>query len=194
MGKKHRKRNARPGARAGNTGTAKVTKARKSAKSRNAAKWLKTALIVIILLAAVSTGIVYGARTGKFRNQNDELSESGVNFPAFVRQATTPNARRGYLYAVNHSDELKQIPCFCGCGKHAGHKSVHDCFIKWDDPARKNTLFDEHGANCKMCIDIVLEAVDGLTDGKTLQQVRNAIEEQWQDDRDSMTPTPPIVA
>jgi len=43
-------------------------------------------------------------------------------------------------------------------------------------------------------VDIVLDAVDELKDGKSLQEVRNDIEDQWNDDRDSMTPTPEIKA
>ncbi|MBK5225396.1 MAG: hypothetical protein JJD96_02320 [Thermoleophilia bacterium] len=125
---------------------------------------------------------------------NADSDSDGIILPDFVKSSMTTNARKGYVYAAKYSDEMSQIPCFCGCGKHSGHKSVHDCFIAQDDPEKKNPLFDEHGANCKMCVDIVIDTVDGLNDGKSLKDVRNDIEDHWKDDRDSMTPTPPIQA
>jgi hypothetical protein len=34
-----------------------------------------------------------------------------------------------YRYAVEHGDELRYIPCFCGCYRF-GHKSNRDCYVK----------------------------------------------------------------
>jgi Protein of unknown function with PCYCGC motif len=41
----------------------------------------------------------------------------------------TPDTRRLYQYAVEQGDELKYIPCTCGCAR-LGHKSNRDCYIK----------------------------------------------------------------
>ncbi len=41
----------------------------------------------------------------------------------------TPGVRRLYQYAVEHGDELRYIPCFCGCYRF-GHRSNLDCYIK----------------------------------------------------------------
>jgi uncharacterized protein with PCYCGC motif len=36
---------------------------------------------------------------------------------------------RLYRYAVDHREELRYIPCTCGCAD-AGHKSNGDCYVK----------------------------------------------------------------
>ena len=43
--------------------------------------------------------------------------------------ATTPELRPLYQYAIEHGDELRFIPCTCGCAR-VGHKSNRDCYIK----------------------------------------------------------------
>jgi hypothetical protein len=40
-----------------------------------------------------------------------------------------PQVHDLYAYAVEHGDELRYIPCFCGCAR-LGHKSNRDCYIK----------------------------------------------------------------
>lgn len=43
--------------------------------------------------------------------------------------AKTADIRRLYQYAVERGDELKYMPCFCGC-VNFGHVSNRDCYIK----------------------------------------------------------------
>lgn len=158
----------------------------------------KPAGLAVIVAAGLIVGLAITLGLSQFSGSpRDELKRS-VNsggfdsFPGYVTNSPTPNAEQGYRLAVQYTEELDQIPCFCGCGQGAGHKSVRYCFIEQDDPKKVNILFDRHGAGCKVCVDIVLEAVAGLEAGKSLKEVRAGIEERWQEDRDSMTPTPPI--
>ncbi len=56
----------------------------------------------------------------------------------------TPDIRRLYQYAVDHGDELRYIPCTCGCAQF-GHSSNRDCYIK--SVNRDGTLtFTSHAA------------------------------------------------
>lgn len=49
-----------------------------------------------------------------------------------------------YRYAVEHGDELRYVPCFCGCYRF-GHTSNRDCYIKAAN--RNGTLtFTSHAA------------------------------------------------
>lgn len=43
--------------------------------------------------------------------------------------ASSADLQRLYRYAAEHGDELRYIPCFCGCYRF-GHKSNHDCYVK----------------------------------------------------------------
>ena len=50
----------------------------------------------------------------------------GGQWPEF---AGTGEIQRLYRYALEHGDELRYIPCFCGCGRF-GHTNNQDCYIK----------------------------------------------------------------
>jgi hypothetical protein len=63
--------------------------------------------------------------------------------PAWV-QAGGPKAHRAYTQAVAYRDELRYIPCYCGC-ENVGHVSVADCYI--DGVAADGTIaYDPHAA------------------------------------------------
>jgi len=47
--------------------------------------------------------------------------------------ADTPDIRRLYRYAVDHGDDLRYMPCFCGCYRF-GHRSNRDCYVKAFNP------------------------------------------------------------
>lgn len=58
--------------------------------------------------------------------------------------ADTPEVRRLYRYALEHTEELKYMPCMCGCGRF-GHTSNVDCYIKTVHPDGSRT-FTSHAA------------------------------------------------
>ena len=63
--------------------------------------------------------------------------------PAFARSRTQDNTDL-YRYAVEHGEELKYIPCYCGCG-NIGHTSNRACYIKREYPDGRKT-FTSHAA------------------------------------------------
>lgn len=177
-----------------------MSKKKKKSRSRHTAKadtshrspvrWVLPGIVIAIVIAGLSAGLFIGLRG------SDESEAAGYHgpYPGFVTSSTTPNAKKGYKLAVDYMTQLDMIPCFCGCGQHSGHKSVRNCFIKPGSPQGANVQFDQHGAGCKMCVDIVLEAADRLQNGDSLKDVRALIEDEWKDDLDTMTPTPPVEA
>lgn len=48
-------------------------------------------------------------------------------WPEFV--ADTSDVQRLYRYAVEHGDDLRYIPCYCGC-VDVGHRGNRDCYVK----------------------------------------------------------------
>lgn len=58
---------------------------------------------------------------------NGDLSK--VVWPAFVTDAG-PEVKRLYEFQVTHGEVMRYMPCFCGCGRGAGHRSNRDCYIK----------------------------------------------------------------
>jgi hypothetical protein len=61
----------------------------------------------------------------------DEIGDQVQRLPRgqLPQFAGTGDVQRLYRYAVEHADELRYMPCFCGCGRF-GHRSNHDCYVK----------------------------------------------------------------
>jgi Protein of unknown function with PCYCGC motif len=58
---------------------------------------------------------------------NGDLAK--VVWPAYVLNAP-PEVKELYEFQVTHGDLMRWMPCFCGCGKTAGHRSNRDCYIR----------------------------------------------------------------
>jgi hypothetical protein len=37
--------------------------------------------------------------------------------------------RRLYEFQITHGELMRYMPCFCGCGQNAGHRSNRDCYV-----------------------------------------------------------------
>ena len=72
----------------------------------------------------------YSARFAAFEpavEPNGDLSK--VVWPDFVT-AAGPDVQRLYEFQITHGELMRYMPCFCGCGKDAGHRSNRDCYVK----------------------------------------------------------------
>lgn len=111
-----------------------------------------------------------------------------VSLPAYV---TTPTLREAYQFALDRPDVLMYMPCYCGCGLEAHHRSNRDCFIKGVD-GQGNLVFDDHASGCQTCVDIALDAKQLVAQGKTLPEIRKAIDQNHgQKGPGTDTPLPP---
>ncbi len=147
--------------------------------------WLRVTapFAVIVALAVVLSAILEG------RPSSLGLPE-GIAFPGFVLGAPLA-VREAYAYAVEDPGRLQLIPCYCGCGQHSGHTSVYNCFVQRMPSSGYPEVFDSHGANCQMCVDIVLDTKVLLQQGGTLQEARQKVVERYSG-LGSPTNTPPI--
>ena len=69
---------------------------------------------------------------------NGDLSR--VVWPDFVLDAG-PEVKRLYEFQVEHGELMRYMPCFCGCGQNAGHRSNRDCYVR-DVNADGSVVFD----------------------------------------------------
>ena len=56
-----------------------------------------------------------------------------VVWPDFVTRAG-PEVKRLYEFQITHGQLMRYMPCFCGCGQNAGHRSNRDCYVKEVNP------------------------------------------------------------
>lgn len=60
-------------------------------------------------------------------HQRVELAGRTYQVPVQVMSAH-PGIRDAYLFALEHPEVLRYVPCYCGC-EEVGHESNLDCFI-----------------------------------------------------------------
>jgi hypothetical protein len=86
-------------------------------------------------------------------------------YPATLDPKKFPDAlnRNVYGLAAKIKPVLYQQPCYCYCDRHAGHKSLLDCFGS------------THGAECDICQKEAVLSYQLTQKGKTPAQIRAAI-------------------
>ncbi len=129
-----------------------------------------------ILLALAIMILVGGAAScsGSTAPAAQELSMAPMaQMPMAVQQAPV-TVQQDYQFAVANPDLMKQVACYCGCGK-IGHKSNYDCYVSGVDAAGKVT-FDQHALGCSICVDITQEAMRQLRQGKSVAHISRTID------------------
>ena len=79
-----------------------------------------------------------------------------------------------YAFAATHSQELRYIPCFCGCGRQ-GHPSNADCYLREITPAGRPT-WDDHSFSCTTCVNVTREVALMMKMERPLREIRWEIE------------------
>ncbi|MGH7313387.1 MAG: PCYCGC motif-containing (lipo)protein [Candidatus Rokuibacteriota bacterium] len=100
-----------------------------------------------VLAAGLTAGGLLAGRSARGAPvTTDEIGDKVQTLPRgqLPEFARTPDQQTLYRYAVEHGDELRYIPCTCGCGSF-GHTSNRDCYIKADNPDGTLT-FTSHAA------------------------------------------------
>lgn len=96
-----------------------------------------------------------------------------------------------YLAVAQHQNLLEKIPCYCGCGNSANHKDNYDCFIYENKPSGK-VVWDDHGTKCGVCLETAVKAINDFNQGKTVKEIRQSIDDKYQEGYAEPTPTPEI--
>jgi hypothetical protein len=134
--------------------------------------------VAVVLLAAIAFVMFNG-------DSAENKQDSAIKFPDYVY--TDALALKAYTYATKNPEVLEQIPCYCGCGGHSGHRFLRDCFIHDD------WTYDEHGRYCDVCIGEAMKVQSYLAEGKTLKEARALIDKEYGARyADGRTDTPPV--
>jgi len=140
------------------------------------------ALALALSLAVVSAGLaglgpaLPPAEPSSAATQMD-MSSADLGVPSYHAYALKPPYpatadpkqfsdalnRNVYALAAKIKPVLYQQPCYCYCDRHAGHKSLLDCFA------------NEHGSQCDICQREAVLSHQLTQRGKTPAQIRAAI-------------------
>ncbi|MWC27948.1 hypothetical protein GON22_07590 [Paenibacillus sp. MMS18-CY102] len=122
---------------------------------------------------------------------NGDLQETTASLselPSFL--SSQPNQiYLAYKAASTITDTLGWIPCYCGCGDSAGHKSNLNCFIA-EIKEDGSVVWDDHGTRCGVCMEIALKVTLMKQEGKSLKEIRTTIDAEYKTGYAKPTPTP----
>ncbi|EGQ26422.1 hypothetical protein HMPREF9372_1573 [Sporosarcina newyorkensis 2681] len=106
-----------------------------------------------------------------------EITASADILPSFLDDKPE-DMRMVYQVAGKATDVLEYMPCYCGCGDSAGHKSNMNCFL---DEVREDgsVVWDDHGTRCLVCLEIAVKSVQMQQDGKSMQEIRDVIDAEY---------------
>lgn len=97
----------------------------------------------------------------------EEMHPLVQNAPVSVQQA--------YQFAHAHPDMLKAVPCYCGCGA-MGHTSNYACYV---NEVNGEKGFDNHALGCSICVDITLDVMRLMDDGKDLSEIQVFVDNKY---------------
>jgi hypothetical protein len=132
----------------------------------------KFPLAIVVLLAMLS--IIVSACSPASTSEGLKMAPMS-NMPDEVQQAAV-TVREAYQFAVANPDVLTQLPCYCGCGD-MGHTSNYSCYVQ--SAEGEDIVFDTHALGCGICVDITQDAMRMLREGKSLTDIRAAIDADY---------------
>lgn len=82
-----------------------------------------------------------------------------------------------YRFAAANPDVLTELPCYCGCGG-MGHTSNYSCYVAGENEDG-SLNFDNHALGCSICVDITMDAMRMLDEGKPLSEIRSYVDQTY---------------
>ena len=93
--------------------------------------------------------------------------------PAFVSGAEA-RVQEAYQFALQSGGALQYMPCYCGCVAMQ-HRSNLDCFLR-PNGGKGAAGFEEHASYCDVCVQTALKAKQMLAQGRSLGEIRTAVD------------------
>lgn len=127
-------------------------------------------LILLVLLPAFLTGCASGEEAGALKMAS--LSD----MPAEVKDSPV-TVQDAYRFNVANPEIMQEIPCYCGCGG-VGHTSNYSCYVQEDD-GKGNITFDGHALGCSICVDITVDTMRLLKEGKSVAEIKQVVDDTY---------------
>lgn len=137
-------------------------------------------LLTLLLSACAIEPEAADEHVGMAATVDPNMVQSGHNhpmaplseMPEMVRAADT-RTQESYRFAVANPDAAAEVPCYCGCAG-LGHTSSYDCYVS--GRAADGTLeYDNHAANCTVCVDITQDQMRLMDGGVPMASIRTYI-------------------
>ncbi|MBA9025376.1 PCYCGC motif-containing (lipo)protein [Peribacillus huizhouensis] len=160
---------------------------------------------LIIMMICILLGVVSAcSNTTMEEKKNDNEEEHVGHVIGDIREETTgvnelpkflddkpDDMKLIYTAVANHKELLEKIPCYCGCGEAVNHKNNYDCFI-FENKSNGAITWDDHGTKCGVCLEIASQSVIDYSEGKSIKEIRKAIDKKYENGYAKPTPTPEV--
>jgi len=117
-----------------------------------------------------------------------EITASTEVLPTFL-DVQSDEMKLVYQAAAKAHDILKWMPCYCGCGDSAGHLNNFNCFVA-EIRESGEVVWDDHGTRCAACLETAVASIKMVQEGKSLTEIRKAIDEAYKEGYAEPTNTP----
>lgn len=136
----------------------------------------KTIPIVWTLILVL--GVLVTACGGNLNRQESPKYElaASAELPLDV-QSEPEIVRTAYQFAFTNPDVLTQLPCYCGCSG-MGHTSNYSCYVAGEN-SDGTLAFDGHALGCSICVDITVDAMRMLDEGKPMTEIRSFVDQTY---------------
>ena len=125
--------------------------------------WIIAGVAVLATAAILVISSASGAR--RHPDPRPGITAEGVLSPASY--AGYDRIVRAYEAAQEMPGVLDGLYCHCDCRHHFNHRSLLTCFQS------------EHGASCDICLDEAWMAAQMHRQGKSLAEIRQAVDAQF---------------
>jgi hypothetical protein len=115
-----------------------------------------------------------------------------LDLPSYPLGRSPEVIKAAYIFAAEHPEVLTYVPCFCGC-ERSGHRGNEDCFVKSRAANGDVSVWEPHGMECNVCLDVATQAKQMYSSGASVKEIRAAVEQKWAAQSAEMhthTPTP----
>jgi hypothetical protein len=130
----------------------------------------KRRLAVLLVGLALGNALLAGCALGA----ESALKMADLHAMPHAVQAAPAAVQDAYRFAAANPEVLQQLPCYCGCGS-MGHTSNYACYLAGQD-AGGALEFDSHALGCSICVDITLDAMRLLKEGKTVPEIKTYVD------------------
>ena len=123
-------------------------------------------------VAVVALGVVLGRPRMGLAAGHHPKPRPGITAERVLPRAmvpANPNTLAAYEAARRVPQVLDGIYCYCNCSKSIGHRSLLTCFES------------NHASGCDICMGEAMMAAEMTSGGKSLAQIRKAIDEKFGD-------------
>ena len=117
----------------------------------------------------------------------EEIATTWAARPAYVN-ALPADWQAAYAFALARPVVVQWLPCYCGCDG-ISHRSNLDCFFQRRE-VKGTYVYEEHASYCDICVRTANMASDMLEQGKTMVQIRDAVDSTFSGGAAPGTDTP----